>query len=276
MKTTSQILMLSLIFSSFTLFAQQSHTKLIEEMAWPEVREAIKNNRVLIIPLGTASKEHGPHLPMNNDLILANYLRDRVLQKLDNVLAAPTMTYHYYSTFVDYPGTISLSYQTSLGMILDTVHVLASQGFKKIYFLNTGIRTLDVLKTAKKILTSENIAMDYLDLEIPLQEDAIKKLIQQPRGSHADEVETSMMLYIAPQVVKMDRAKKDDAQKTGLPGAGLTPNPNNKTKTYSASGSWGDPTLATQEKGAVMTEALVSYIVKEINRFADSSEKTNT
>lgn len=248
----------------------QTSSKLIEEMTWLDVKAVLEETRVVIIPLGTAAKEHGPHLPMNNDFIMANYLRDRVLEKTNHILATPTISYHYYSTFVEYPGTISLSFQTSLGIILDTCHVLAKQGFKKFYILNTGIRTLEVLKVAKNILTSEGIMMDYLDLNEALNQPIINKLIKEERGTHADEVETSMMLYISPQVVNMAKAKKDDNPKSGLPGAGLSPDPNNKTKTYSPTGSWGDPTLANKKKGEIITEVLVEYLIKSISKLANA------
>ena len=202
-------LIYSIIFLAFfcvTAIAKPS--QLIENMTWEEVRDIVKKTRVVIVPLGTPAKEHGPHLPMNTDLIVSDYLRDRVLEKMTNVVATPTMTYQYYSTFVEYPGTISLSFQTSLGVVLDTCRLLYKQGFKKIYILNTGIRTLDVLTVAKTVLASEGIKMDYLESKKLMSRPEIRKLIKQTRGTHADEVETSMMLYIAPQVVNMVKAKK--------------------------------------------------------------------
>ncbi len=180
------------------------------------------------------------------------------------------MTYQYYSTFVDYPGTISLSFQTALGVVLDTCRLLHKQGFRKIYILNTGIRTLDVLTVAKTILASEGIQMDYLESRKLMAQPEMRKLIKQARGTHADEVETSILLYIAPSVVNMSKAIKDDRPRTGLPNSGFTPDPNNKIKSYSPTGVWGDPTLASREKGKLFTEALTDYVINDINKFAAS------
>jgi len=83
---------------------------------------------------------------------------------------------------------------------------------------------------------------------------------QEEGGTHADEIETSMMLFIAPETVDMKKAVKDyhPSEKHGL-----TRNPNGDGA-YSASGVFGDATLATREKGEVMTRATVEGILKEI------------
>jgi creatinine amidohydrolase len=80
-------------------------------------------------------------------------------------------------------------------------------------------------------------------------------------AAHADEIETSMILYMKPEAVNMKLAVKDYNPSTGR---GLTRDPNNKNSTYSPSGTWGDATLATVEKGKLVTEALVVQILKEI------------
>lgn len=238
--------------------------KLIENMTWDEVQSAQKDNALIIIPLGAATKEHGLHLPLNNDYIMANYLRDRVLQKFDHVLALPTIGYYYYPAFLAYPGSVSLSLATSQGLMVDICRSLAKQGFKKFYVLNTGFSTIKPLEAAKKQLAQENIVMSYLDPTEFFDSPMIKKIQSQKRGSHADEIETSMMLYIAPDIVHMEKAKKDDNPDVQGP---LTRDPNNPKGLYSPTGAWGDPTSATREKGKIITESYVDYIISHINQF---------
>ena len=62
----------------------------------------------LVLPLGAASKEHGPHLLLRNDEILANYLGRRVLAERP-VAMLPTLTYGFYPAFLEYPGSTSVS-----------------------------------------------------------------------------------------------------------------------------------------------------------------------
>jgi creatinine amidohydrolase len=109
-------------------------------------------------------------------------------------------------------------------------------------------------------LASEGILLRYTD-PMTATAQVEKSLSKQEGGSHADEIETSMMLYMAPGSVDMTKAVKDYHQGHGK--GGLTRDPN-ASGTFSPSGTWGDPTLATLEKGKAVTEALVDATVKEI------------
>ncbi len=101
--------------------------------------------------------------------------------------------------------------------------------------------------------------MRYTDLRML---EPVEKLIrQQEGGTHADEIETSIMLYIDPASVDMKKAVKDYHGNSTR--GGLTRDPK-KEGVYSPTGVWGDPTLATRIKGKTVTEGLVSVILKEI------------
>ena len=100
--------------------------------------------------------------------------------------------------------------------------------------------------------------MEFLDLSIAAAV-ARQNIEQQPHGTHADEIETSNMLYVAPQVVRMYRAVPELAPQREGP---LTRDPDAQKGVYSATGSWGDPTLATVEKGKIVTEAIVAEIIQ--------------
>ena len=110
--------------------------------------------------------------------------------------------------------------------------------------------------------------MEYTNLVAALS-DAERSVVEQEAGSHADEIETSMMLYIAPEIVKLGLAQRDihPERDEANPG-GLTRDPHAARGTYSPTGAWGDPTLATVDKGRVVAEALVSHIVDFLERFA--------
>lgn len=89
---------------------------------------------------------------------------------------------------------------------------------------------------------------------------AEEQVKEQERGTHADEIETSMMLYIAPDRVDMSLAVRED--NPYRPG-GLTRS-RDRHGTYSESGVWGDATLATAEKGRIIVEATVEGILQDI------------
>lgn len=231
---------------------------LLENLTWQEAEKVLTPETIVVIPLGAAAKEHGPHLLLKNDLILADYFRDRVLKEA-NVVIAPTLNYHFYPSFVEYPGSTSLRLSTARDLVVDVCRSLARFGPKKFYILNTGISTVRALAPARDTLATAGITMWFTDLKAiaPLE----KKISQQEGGTHADEIETSMILYMKPDAVDMKKAVKDYVPSQG---GGLTRDPNNKKSTYSPTGVWGDATLATVEKGKLVTEALVALILKDI------------
>lgn len=229
---------------------------LLENLSWDEAERVLTAETVVAIALGAEAKEHGKHLPLNNDWLMAEYFKRRVLEKSD-VVFAPTINYSFYPAFLEYPGSTSLRFETARDMVVDLCRSLAKYGPKRFYILNTGISTIKPLTQAREELAKDAIEMRFTDLS---RFDAIEKKVRTSGGTHADEIETSMMLYIAPSVVNMKKATRDlNESKPG----GLTRD-RNKPGTYSPTGAWGDPTLATRAKGKVVVEEMVDAIVKEI------------
>jgi creatinine amidohydrolase len=232
---------------------------ILGNIAWPEAEAVLRPETVVVLPIGAASKEHGPHLPLGNDLIMADYLTRRVAD-VSAVIVAPTLTYHFYPAFIEYPGSTSLSAETARSLTVDVVRGLARFGPKRFYALNTGISTLRPLEAAARVLATEGILLAYTNLNTRL-EPAAARIRQQEGGTHADEIETSMMLYIDSAKVDMRRAVKDYTPSTGVPR--LTRR-RGAEGTYSPTGIWGDPTLATRAKGQLLVETLVAGVLDDI------------
>jgi creatinine amidohydrolase len=230
----------------------------LADLTWLEAEKLLGPETVVVIPLGAEAKEHGPHLRLDNDRQLAEYFRGRVLAAAD-VIMAPTITYHFYPSFVEYPGSTHLKFETARNVVVDIVLSLANYGPKRFYVLNTGVSTVRPLKAAADSLARLGILLHYTNVA-EVASEAEQSVRQQTRGTHADEIETSMMLYIAPDRVDMTKAVKDD--RPDQPGA-LTRRPDGPGL-YSPSGVWGDATLATREKGRVVVEATVAGILREI------------
>ncbi len=239
--------------------APVSRSQRLEGLTWPEAETVLTPETVVVIPVGAASKEHGPHLKLRNDLTLADYLTQRVADATP-VVVAPTLTYHFYPAFLEYPGSTSLSLATARDMTADVVRTLSAYGPRRFYVLNTGVSTTRALDPAVALLASSGVLMRYTNLSARLDR-AAKGLIEQAGGSHADEVETSMMLYIDPSSVDMTKAVKDY---TPSPSGDRLTRQRDGRGTYSPTGIWGDPTRATREKGRVFVEALVAGILEDI------------
>jgi creatinine amidohydrolase len=133
-----------------------------------------------------------------------------------------------------------------------------------VLVLDTGISTLAPVDRALARLGSG----DALHLKVhdgPHYRHAAGEIAEQSHGSHADELETSLMLALVPQLVEMSRAEASPALKREMPGPLTlrdTASPN-----YSRSGSFGDPTLATRAKGEILLKAMVADMVEQATAF---------
>src|SRR6266571_8016301 len=203
---------------------RQTQTKgiLLKDLTWIEAEKILTPDTVVVIPLGAESKEHGPHLKLKNDFLMAEYLKQRVLEQ-SNVVIAPTINYNFYPAFLEYPGSTSLRLETARDVIVDVCRSLAHHGPRRFYIINTGVSTLDALKPAAERLANEGIILRYTDL-LKITEPVEKAVSKQEGGTHADEIETSMMLYMAPGSVDMRKAVKDYHPRKGK--GGFTRNPN--------------------------------------------------
>jgi creatinine amidohydrolase len=232
---------------------------LLQELTWIEAEQVLRPETIVVIPLGAASKEHGPHLRLENDVLLAEYLKRRVLAAAD-VVIAPTVNYSYYPTLVEYPGTTHLRLETARDLVVDICTSLARFGPRRFYVLNTGVSTRIPLKAAEEELAKAGIVMRWTNVSEVLAP-IVKEVAEQPIGSHADEIETSLMLVSDPETVDMSKAVRDGQQKRGT---GLTRDADNTGATYSPTGVFGDATLATRAKGVRVWEHWVASVLREI------------
>jgi creatinine amidohydrolase len=235
----------------------------IEHLSWDEVRARIGDGAAAILPIGAAAKQHGFHLPMNTDRIQAEWLAARIADHIDAMIW-PTITYGYYPAFVEYAGSCSLSAPLFEAMIQEVAIGIIGFGCRALFVLDTGISTLAPVDRALARLAFGNV------LHLKIHEGsryrhAAAELAEQSHGSHADELETSLMLALAPDLVDMSRAEAGPAVKAETPGR-LTPS-DAASPNYSRSGSYGDPTLATRAKGEILLAAMVDDLTEQVTAF---------
>jgi creatinine amidohydrolase len=236
---------------------------LLSDLTWVEAERRLGSETVVVIPLGAAAKEHGPHLRLDNDFRMAEGLRDRVLAAAD-VVVAPTIPYHFYPAFVQYPGSTTLEFDTARAVVVDVCRSLARHGPRRFYILNTGVSTVRPLAAAKTALAEQGILLGYTDLLAAL-EPFERTLLQQDGGTHADEGETSMMLSLAPERVDMTKAVRDIHEPNlARKGQGLSRIPD-AGAIYSPTGVFGDATLATRAKGDALVDALMKVVLADLD-----------
>ena len=232
----------------------------IAQLAWDEVARRIAAGCPAILPIGAEAKQHGFHLPLDTDRRQAEWFAERLAARVD-ALIWPTVTYGYYPAFVEYPGSASLSCSTFEAMVHEISAGILEAGCTTLFVLNTGISTEAPVERA--LLRLDTGKVHHLRVyDGPRYVSAAATLRRQSHGSHADELETSLMLAIAPDLVDMARAEASPAIPHEVPGR-LTPT-DPHSPNYSRSGSYGDPTLATSAKGEALLAALLDDLHEQV------------
>lgn len=242
----------------------------IERLTWDEVARRIDRGAAAILPIGAAAKEHGFHLPMNTDRIQAEWLAARMADRID-ALIWPTVTYGYYPAFIEYAGSSGLSAPVFEAIIAEIATDILGFSCPALFVLDTGISTLAPVDRALARLKSR-AALHLKAHDGPRYISAAEKLAEQSHGGHADELETSVMLALAPDLVDMPRAEASPAVKHETPGR-LTPT-DKTSPNYSRSGCYGDPTLATRAKGEVLLAAMVEDLAERATAFLAARDKS--
>ncbi len=273
------ILIMNFIFSSPLVFAQNKGAYL-GELTWPEAQNKLKEVPIVIIPFGAGAKEHGPHLPMNADFKVMDYLCQKAVSALP-VIVAPPIQHGWFPAFRDYPGTEIADAHVFQNYILEIALSLIRCGTKRIVFLNTGIfkaTGLPISIVARKIRVEKGIPTLVVSWD-DLENEEIFSFQEQKIGGHADEIETSIHLFLQPDLVQMEKAVTDYGNRVtqnhypGYKPGLFSLNP--KDPAYSATGLIGDPTLATKEKGAKTLEIMTKNWLKALTEFAKTPLSKN-
>ncbi len=234
-----------------------NHGVKLETLSWTQAETWLAGDPVAVLPLGAAAKEHGPHLPLNNDAIIADWLAEQIRQRFP-VVVTPLINASFFPAFVEYPGSISLTPETARDLVLQTCTSLARFGVTRFYVANTGLSTLGPLRAARDRLP-DGLQFAFFDLE-SARKRLPADLLQQAWGTHADEHETSLMLHIAPEIVDLSLAVDDGREGEGM----LSRTRGNGI--WSASGVYGQATLASAAKGRIIADALRAQVLAEVEQ----------
>lgn len=242
------------------------------EMTTSEV-ELVAAKSIAILPLG-AIEQHGPQLPVSTDASIINVIAEAVEKKLSKeVVLCPALSFGSSHHHLEFPGTMSLPPEIFTSVITQLVKSLLHGGFRKIILLNGHGGNITPVKQALSVLSHEfddtlhpnivlvnywELAGKYFAGEPPMESPAL---------CHACEYETSMMLELFPELVKMNKAKRAKRPKSNgyIPweddesyrGVSMV----KRTHFVSSNGSSGNPQLANVQKGKhLMAKAIASAI----------------
>jgi creatinine amidohydrolase len=230
---------------------------LLEHLAWPEIAELRdRNGGLLLLPLG-ATEQHGPHLPVAMDTLLA----EAVSHAASARTGVPVLPALRYTTSqghtTKWPGTFSLRHETLIATLRDIAAWAVAAGWQRLLFVNAHFGN-----DAPARVAVDQLRLSYLGrLQVglvhvfKLSDEIWAEYTSDAADLHANQAETALMLSLHPELVRMDRlADSDDPDRTA---GTVFSHPVAQT---SLNGVTGHPSRATAEQGSRLFDAMVDAL----------------
>lgn len=258
----------------------------LQEKTWPEVEAYLKTMDMAIIPVGS-TEQHGPHLPLGTDFF-ESFGMAKMISAATGVMVVPVVMagYSYYHS--GFPGTLSLKPETLEQVLFETAEMLIKYGFRRIMFFDYhgGNRVAE-----QGVIHRINHRTEATALSIGLWANFKREKIDLTHldwDVHAGIRETSMMLYLKPELVQMSKAEKPEIRYSrkiqsliklseshpdlltivgSLQGIPKATGKEGSTREITNNGvmSTGDPARATREMGEQFVRNMVDPAVRFIN-----------
>ena len=235
---------------------------------------------VAVLPVA-AIEQHGPHLPVSVDTTLVNGVVEASLAHLPAdlpVLFLPTQQVGKSNEHIRFPGTLTLSAQTTIAVWMELGACVARAGFKKLVLLNSHGGQVSVMDIVARDLRTAHDLMVYSTnwYSLPLGDSVLGMFPPEEHrfGIHAGDIETSMMLALRPQYVDMAQARdfksssQDRAAKYPILGNGSSAKLGWQMQDYNPMGAAGNASAATAAKGQALLDATglqLALLLQEIS-----------
>ena len=246
----------------------------LQNLTWEEVKQrTAESNGTIILPIGS-TEQHGPHLPVGTDTMVANAVAESAAAEAE-VLVAPPLWFGWSPHHLVLPGTISIRAEVLIEVVFDMIASLSRHAFDKFVLLN-GHRIVNVTwlqiaaERAKRELGVRLVIFDPAYMSKEFTSDAGWGEV-----GHAEEIEGSHMWHCYPDLVKMDRAKDNPHKHRNL--YHVDPGYTGDTLCYvpsspeemenlarTSGGTAGEPSKASREGGRKYHEHLVRRLVEVI------------
>jgi len=252
-----------------------------DELTWPEVNDAVEMGKIPIIPVGSV-EQHGHHLPLKVDHLCATAVASEAARLRPELsLVMPPVFYGYVHHVMDFPGSINIHFEHFVQHLLDITKSLAYHGFKKMIIVNghgSNHNLVDMISRRTIVETDATCTFCSWWQLLTVNPEFDKEWRESvfPGGcSHAGELETSMLLYLAPDSVRKDRIKSEIAKtnQLGSPfvwGDLFAHGPMGLiqwTSQYTDSGVIGEAEKANAEKGKIVFEEASKNLAAFIEEF---------
>jgi creatinine amidohydrolase len=251
-------------------------TVLIEEMAWPQVEQAVAEGKTTVLLACGAVEQHGPHLPIGTDAYLGTAIAERAALLAGNALVAPTLRPGLSDHHMSFPGSLTLRPETFIALLTDYCTSLAKHGFERIVIFPSHGGNADMMKAhlpwlARALADQCEVVLSSRldDGMVRIGEYLADRGVTIGRaGVHAGYSETAMMLAHAPELVQMDQAAPGLTDE-----AFYAPDQVRRSqmssflygiRSQSANGVLGDPSGANAEIGEHLLQMAAESLVQDV------------
>ena len=232
-----------------------------------EIDALDRSNTIILLPVGSI-EQHGPHLPVDTDTLTAVYIAQKMAatNAKMKLIVAPAFRYTYAKPSRVFAGTVSIDGQTLIKLTRDTMRCFIEQGFQKILVINAHMENTDFMIEGISLALEKSSSVKIILAnwwELIDENDLVKIFGPGWKGwvdEHAALVETSLMMHIAPELVKTDKIV-DDRRKSRFEFRIFPWDIDN----YPGSGVFASTKGYSREKG----EKLAALILQEIHRLIE-------
>ncbi|HVB66032.1 MAG TPA: creatininase family protein [Nitrolancea sp.] len=247
-------------------------------LSWKEVAAILPLNPVILIPVGTV-EQHGPHMPVNADNMVADFVARRAAEAT-GAYVIPAINYGVSALFRNFPGTFSVQPETLTAVLRDVCHELVNQGFRRIIFVNNhGGNQTACEQVARELKRDHGLVLGSIYpwvLGYALMRDTYDDAAAV--YGHGGEPETSAMLAMFPDDVRLDLMSGRDPNMHGafkprrdntieIPGQPVGGTLYLDFDELFANGASGDPSVGTAERGQIWIERIVGYAVAFVQHY---------
>ena len=246
--------------------------RLLAHLRAPDVTRRLGERSIIVQPLG-AVEQHGPHLPLHTDLLIAERVASAAVERVGDELDVwllPPLAYTKSNEHAWSPGTVWLSATTMLAVLDDIGRCVAMTPARRLVFMNGHGGNSALVNVANRELRLRHGLMTFLAHPgVPPDQGGASPADELGMGVHAGTDETSLMLHLAPELVDMSAARRNVPEHLagnryvrfgGPVSFGWL------SDDFGDDGVIGDPVPATAERGAELFAAAVDRVLRRLRR----------
>lgn len=245
--------------------------KRLAEMTWRQAESALSAAELAILPTGSI-EQHGPHMSLQTDIAVGEALAERIAEELGDLsVLCPRIDYGLSEHHMRFPGTITLRPETFTSVVMDVVSSLAHWGVRRVLVVNGHGGNIDALRLVSRTARRDLGCLVASIMWAQIGSDEIAERVASESYGHACEVETSVALVLAPEVVYVDKIEAPLGRMSVDP---LTDPPRPRVDQtvlmheWTEDGALGDPRLYDVEDGKAIVEVVTERAVEFARRFA--------